>query len=86
MIIFSLYFAGFFLLLREAVPWARASTSGVIYTRGYRRQKVSRAEEPDRFAALRRARFQAMGLGALVLAGAVGWTFWSVAGLVLRST
>jgi hypothetical protein len=85
MVIIAAYIAGLFLILREAVPWLKARASGVIYTRGHRRHKVLRTEEPERFAALAANRFRAMGVGALVLALAVGWTVWSVFGAVLRA-
>ncbi|OGN46690.1 MAG: hypothetical protein A2093_05685 [Caulobacterales bacterium GWE1_67_11] len=85
MVIIAAYIAGLFLILREGVPWLKARASGVIYTRGHRRHKVLRAEEPERFAALVATRFRAMGAGALVLALAVGWTVWHAIGAVLQS-
>ncbi|GLK49252.1 hypothetical protein GCM10017620_22250 [Brevundimonas intermedia] len=85
MIVIAAYIAGLFLVLREAVPWLKARASGVIYTRGHRRHKVLRAEEPERFAALAANRFRAIGVGALVLALAVGWTVWTLFGAVLQA-
>lgn len=85
MVIIAAYIAGLFLVLREGVPWLKARASGVIYTRGHRRHKVLRADEPERFAALAAHRFRAMGTGALVLALAVGWTVWNIFGAVLRA-
>jgi len=78
MLIIGAYLAGLFLLLREAIPWLEAQRSGVIRSRGHRRDRVERAVDPDRFRVLSQQRFKAMGLGAICLAVAVGWTFWSL--------
>jgi len=85
MIIMAAYVAGLFLILREAIPWIRAVSSGEIQTRGHRRQTIRRAEDPQRFAAMAKSRFKAMGLGAIVLACAVGWTVWGVLSVILRA-
>jgi hypothetical protein len=62
--------AGLFLLLREGLPLVEAMRSGVIHTKGSRRQRVERAAEPERFAALIKRRRNALGGPALaVIAG-----------------
>ena len=76
MLLIALYLAGLALLLREAVPWLRATSSGVIRTRGHKREAVTKAADPARYAALLQHRFRAMGPGALVLVIALVWTAW----------
>ncbi|MFK0300326.1 hypothetical protein ACIQTU_14035 [Brevundimonas sp. NPDC090276] len=59
--------------MRELVPLLRARSSGVVYTKGHARRRVARADDPERFEALCRTRFKAMGLGAIVIAVGLGW-------------
>ncbi|WP_292228177.1 hypothetical protein [Brevundimonas sp.] len=81
MIPIALYAAGLFLLLREAVPWLRARSSGVVYTRGQRRTAVHRDVEPDRYAALQSNRTRAMWPGLIMVLVALLWTFYAVIGV-----
>ena len=81
----GLYLAGLFLVAREFVPWVGALSSGVIRTRSHKREKVTRAADPERFRVLTRQRFVAMGPGALCLAAAIGWTLWSVFNMVVSN-
>lgn len=62
-----------FLILRELVPLLQARSSGVVYTKGHNRRRVARADDPERFQALCRGRFKAMGLGAVIIAIALAW-------------
>lgn len=78
MIVLAAYVAGLFLLLRELIPWAKARTSGVVQTRGHKREKVLRSQEPDGFKALLNQRFKGMAPGAVCLLGALGATVSSV--------
>lgn len=86
MLLIALYAAGLVLLMREAVPWIRAKSSGVGYTRGHRREAVRREENPERFSRLMDRRFRAMGPGALMLVVAVIWTLWLIVSLVFAPT
>lgn len=85
MLVLGAWIAGLVLLLREAIPWARALATGAVRTRGHRREWVRRAEDPERFKGLVKQRFKAMGLGAICLAVAFGWTLWSLLNLVLSA-
>ncbi len=82
MILIALYAAGLFLLLREAIPWLRARSSGVVHARGQRRTAVNRDVEPDRYAALMQTRSKAMWPGGIMVLVAVLWTGWSVIGFL----
>ncbi len=62
-----------FLILRELIPLLQAQSSGVVYTKGHYRRRVARADDPERFQALCRGRFKAMGLGAVIIAIALAW-------------
>lgn len=78
MLILAAIIAGLFLTLREGIPWARALSSGVIHTRGARREAIRRTENPERFKAMTDRRFRAMGPGLICLAAASGWVIWTV--------
>ena len=82
MIVYALYLAALFLLLKDGVPWAGALTSGSIRTRGARREVVLRTDDPDRFKRLVDQRFKGMAPGALCLAAAVGVTVWTTIGAI----
>ncbi|MFC5389424.1 hypothetical protein U0030_13280 [Brevundimonas bullata] len=71
--ILGAFLAGLFLILRELVPLLQARSSGVVYTKGHSRRRVARADDPERFQALCRGRFKAMGLGAVIIAIALAW-------------
>jgi len=85
MIIYALYLAALFLLLKDGIPWAGAVTSGSIKTRGARREVVRRAEDPDRFKRLVAQRFKGMAPGALCLAAAIGVTLWTTFGAIMAA-
>ncbi len=71
--ILGAFLAGLFLILRELIPLLQAQSSGVVYTKGHNRRRVVRADDPERFQALCRGRFKAMGLGAIIIAIALAW-------------
>lgn len=71
--ILGAFLAGVFLILRELIPLLQARSSGVVYTKGHARRRVARADDPERFQALCRGRFKAMGLGAVIIAIALAW-------------
>lgn len=83
MLFFALYIAGFFLLLREVLPWLRARSSGVVHTRGHRRTVVERDVEPERYALLMHNRVKAMLPGGIILLVAVTGTVWAVLSVML---
>ncbi len=85
MIIYALYMAALFLLLKDGIPWAGAVTSGSIKTRGARREVVRRADDPDRFKRLVAQRFKGMAPGALCLAAAIGVTLWTTFGAIMAT-
>lgn len=84
------FLAGLFLIVRELIPLLQARASGVVYTKGHARRRVVRVEEPERFDALCRGRFKAMGLGALIIAVVFAWLVVNViltlAGAALPAT
>jgi hypothetical protein len=73
MVLIGASLGGLFLILKELAPLLGALSSGVIHTRGHRRQKVERAVDPERFKALCRNRYKGIGLGLLAIAVGVGW-------------
>ena len=83
MILIAMYAAGLFLLLREALPWLRAKSSGIVHTRGHRRTPVQRDVEPEKYAVLMHNRFKAMLPGGMLLIIAAAWTIWTIIGLML---
>ncbi|MET4683815.1 hypothetical protein [Brevundimonas faecalis] len=85
MLIVGAFLAGLFLILRELIPLLQARGSGVVYTKGHTRKRVERDVEPERFQALCRSRFKAMGLGAIVIAAALGWLVVNTVLVVLDS-
>lgn len=85
MILIALFLGGLFLLMREGWPWLKAVQSGVIDTRSHNRERVERAAEPERFAALARRRRDAMTPGAICVAIAVIWALWLLVDAIARS-
>jgi hypothetical protein len=85
MLLIAAIIAGLILILRDGIPWTRAIASGVIHTRGTRRQKVERAAEPDRFKALADQRLRGTVPGLICLAAAIGWIAWSFLSAVLQT-
>lgn len=83
---FFLMIAGVVLILKELIPLLNAQASGVIYSRGHSRKRVERALDPERFAALCRNRWKAMGLGGLAIAIGVGWLALGVVRSVMQAT
>jgi len=60
--------AGLYFTLQAGWPWWRAQRSGVIFTQGYRPQKVERDLDPKRFKSLSDRRRKA-ALGGLLVSG-----------------
>ncbi|WP_439470349.1 hypothetical protein [Brevundimonas sp.] len=77
--------AGLLLALRELLPWMEANRTGRIRTRGDRAQTVLRDEDPERFKALLKKRFNAAGPGALFVIGGVVWLAWNLLGLLMMA-
>jgi len=65
--------AGFYLILRDLLPYLEAQRSGAVKTRGYKPRKIYRAEEPDRFRVLLRNRVDGMLIGLLACVFGVLW-------------
>lgn len=76
-------FAGLYLLLKDLVPWLNSQRTGETRTRAYNSKIVSRAEEPDRFAALQRNHVDGMVLGLLAIVFAVAWFFAGIFSLIM---
>lgn len=74
--------AGIFLISRELIPLVSAWSSGVIRTRGANPKRVRRDEEPERFKALCRNRFNAMGLGFLAIGFGLLWIWLGLLALI----
>lgn len=63
--------AGLYFLLQAGWPWWKAQRSGVIFTQGYRPQKVERDLDPERFKSLSDRRLKAARGGLLISGGGV---------------
>lgn len=74
--------AGLYLILRELFPLMGAWKTGVIRTRGHNPKKVSRADEPERFASLCRNRYNGMGIGLLAIGFGILWIFFGLFALI----
>lgn len=74
--------AGFYLILRDLLPYLDAKASGAIRTRGHSRKKVLRSEEPERFKGLLRNRVDGMLIGLLACAFGVLWVFFGLFALL----
>jgi hypothetical protein len=77
--------AGLLLALRELIPWMEAGRTGRIKTRGERAQTVIRDEDPERFEALLKRRFNAAGPGALFVVGGLVWLAWNGLGFMMAT-
>ena len=77
--------AGLLLALRELLPWMEANRTGRIKTRGDRAQTVVRDDDPERFKALLKRRFNAAGPGALFVIGGLVWLAWNMLGLLMMT-
>ena len=70
--------AGLYLIVRDLLPFLEAHRSGAVRTRGYKRQTVRRAEEPERFRRLVRNHVDGMLVGLLAVVFGVLWTFFGL--------
>lgn len=74
--------AGLYLILRDLLPFLEAHRSGAVRTRGYKRQVVRRAEEPERFKRLVRNHVDGMLIGLLAVLFGILWTFFGLFALI----
>lgn len=81
-IVFGACLAGLYLFLRDLLPFLEAHRSGVVRTRGYKREAVRRSEDPARFKALLRNHIDGMLIGLLAVLFGILWTFFGLFALI----
>ena len=81
-VVFGACLAGLYLNLRELLPFLEAHRSGVVRTRGYKREAVRRSEDPARFKALLRNHIDGMVIGLLAVLFGILWTFFGLFALI----
>jgi hypothetical protein len=81
-IVFGACLAGLYLILRDLLPFLAAHRSGVVRTRGYKREAVRRSEDPVRFKALLRNHIDGMVIGLLAVLFGILWTFFGLFALI----
>jgi hypothetical protein len=81
-VVFGACLAGLYLILRDLMPFLEAHRSGVVRTRGYKREAVRRSEDPARFKALLRNHIDGMIIGLLAVLFGILWTFFGLFALI----
>jgi|LauGreStaDraftv2_3_1035109.scaffolds.fasta_scaffold171826_1 hypothetical protein len=81
-VVFGACLAGLYLILRDLLPFLEAHRSGVVRTRGYKREAVRRSEDPARFKALLRNHIDGMVIGLLAVLFGILWTFFGLFALI----
>ena len=81
-VVFGACLAGLYLILRDLLPFLEAHRSGVVRTRGYKREAVRRSEDPARFKALLRNHIDCMVIGLLAVLFGILWTFFGLFALI----
>lgn len=74
--------AGAYLILRDLLPFLEAKRSGMVRTRGYKREAVRRSEDPERFRVLLRNHIDGMVIGLMAVAFGILWTFFGLFALL----
>lgn len=74
--------AGIYLILRDLLPFLGAHRSGVVRTRGYKREAVRRSEDPARFRALLRNHVDGMVIGLMAIVFGILWAFFGLLALI----
>lgn len=74
--------AGLYMILRDLLPFLEAHRSGVVRTRGYKREAVRRADDPERFRRLLRNHVDGMVIGLMAIAFGILWTFFGLFALI----
>ena len=83
MIVWGIFLAGLYLLLRDLIPWLKSQQTGETRTKAYNSKKVLRSEEPERFVALQKNRTDGIVLGLMVIGVGLAWLLFGIFSLVL---
>jgi len=78
-------FGGLFFVFRDLIPYLAAKRSGVITRRGYSAIKVSRDQEPERFANLLASRAKGVAFGFALSGGGLVAVVVAVFGMIAAS-
>ena len=81
-VVFGACLAGLYLILRDLLPFLEAHRSGVVRTRGYKREAVRRSEDPARFKALLRNHIDGILIGLKAVLFGILWTFFGLFALI----
>ncbi len=81
-VVFGASLAGIYLILRDLFPFLEAHRSGVVRSRGYKRELVRRSEDPERFRGLLRNHVDGMVIGVLAVVFGILWTFFGLFALL----
>ncbi|MBX3485553.1 hypothetical protein [Phenylobacterium sp.] len=83
MIVWAIFLAGLYLLLRDLIPWLKSQQTGETRTKAYNSKKVLRSEEPERFSALQKNRTDGIVVGLMVIGVGLAFLLFGIFSLVL---